>query len=131
MIVKQHFFYFYNFFAIPFLWDPCFTQGIPRFRIFHHSIIPTLLNFRYLERRELKCVSSIELMGYSPTPSPPKKNTTTTEALRNVRSKLNQNRNYIVTDRHPLTHSCPFHGGFASYQKRGSSHKNGSKQKNC
>ena len=36
-------------------------------------------------------------MGYSPTPSPPKKNTTTTEALRNIRSKLNQNRNYIVT----------------------------------
>ena len=40
MIVKQHFFYFYNFFAIPFLWDPCFTQGIPRFRIFRHSSIP-------------------------------------------------------------------------------------------
>lgn len=67
--------------------------------------------------------------GILPHPLPPKKNTTTTEALRNVRSKLNQNRNYIVTDRHPLTHSCPFHGGFASYQKRGSSHKNGSKQK--
>ena len=33
--------------------------------------------------------------GILPHPLPPEKNTTTTEALRNIRSKLNQN--YIVT----------------------------------
>ena len=41
-----------HFIAIPFLWDFCFIQqGIPRFRIFHHSIIPSngvaLLNSSY------------------------------------------------------------------------------------